>query len=162
MSNTETLTSLGSGVKRDAAKAESPKPEWLEAFQNPHPHNLYLVPFKQDRDEFTSLCPKTGQPDHAKLEIVYVPNELMVESKTLKEYLVSFRNHGEFHEDCINRIANDLFELMKPKYVRVYGDFAPRGSLAIRPMVELWNNNSVTEDQAQAINRLVNQFDSKK
>ena len=160
MSNTKGLTSLGSGAKRDAAKAKHPMPEWLETFENPHPNNLYIVPFKQVRDEFTSLCPKTGQPDHARLEILYVPNEKMVESKSLKEYLVSFRNHGEFHEDCINRIANDLFKLLKPKYVRVYGDFASRGGLAICPIVEKWGD--VGHGDIDRIDNFVAHYDLKK
>lgn len=132
MSKTKELTSLGSGVRREAAKAKRPMPEWLEKFPDKSV-NLHLVPFVQTRDEFTSVCPKTGQPDHARLEIIYVPQKWMVESKSLKEYLVSFRNHGEFHEDCIERIANDLNKLLMPFFLRVTGDFAPRGGLAICP-----------------------------
>lgn len=159
MSETKGLISLGSGVKREAAKQKKPKPEWLETFSNPHPGGVYLVPFVQDRDEFTSLCPKTGQPDHARVEILYVPNKLMVESKTLKEYLVTFRNHGEFHEDCMNRIAQDLAKLLKPKYVRVFGNFAARGGLAIRPMVEVWG--IISDAEADAVKRVVTAWDLK-
>jgi len=101
-----------------------------------------LVSFVQDRDEFTSLCPKTGQPDHARMEIIYIPKDKMVESKSLKLYLFSFRNTGEFHEDVCNRIANDLVALLDPYYLRVYGNFVARGGLAIRPLVERWRKST--------------------
>ncbi len=83
--------------------------------------------------EFTSLCPMTGQPDFANITISYVPNVRMVESKSLKLYLFSFRNHGDFHEDCINIIMKDLIKLMEPKYIEVFGDFTPRGGISIKP-----------------------------
>ncbi|MBR4813878.1 MAG: preQ(1) synthase, partial [Paludibacteraceae bacterium] len=83
--------------------------------------------------EFTSLCPKTGQPDFAKIIINYIPNERMVESKSLKLYLFSFRNHGDFHEDCINIIMKDLVKLMSPRYLEVVGIFTPRGGISIYP-----------------------------
>jgi len=156
MSDTSTLTQLGSqGTKY----LTEPNINILETFDNQHLNNLYLVPFVQERDEFTSLCPKTGQPDHAKMEIIYVPNIKMVESKSLKLYLFSFRNTGEFHEDVCNRIANDLFEVMKPKYLRVYGDFAPRGGLTIKPLVEKWNADLDTQ---KYIEHLVSSWDTKK
>ena len=106
-------------------------PEILETFINRHPGREYLVTFTCP--EFTSLCPKTGQPDFAKIIINYIPNERMVESKSLKLYLFSFRNHGDFHEDCINIILNDLVKLMEPKYIEVKGIFTPRGGIAIYP-----------------------------
>ena len=83
--------------------------------------------------EFTSLCPKTGQPDFARIVINYIPREDMVESKSLKLYLFSFRNHGDFHEDCVNIIMEDLWKLMNPKYIEVYGIFTPRGGISIYP-----------------------------
>ena len=83
--------------------------------------------------EFTSLCPKTGQPDFAKIIIDYVPDGLCVESKSLKLYLGSFRNHGEFHESCVNRITNDLISLMSPKSITVEGQFTPRGGIPFWP-----------------------------
>lgn len=89
--------------------------------------------------EFTSLCPKTGQPDFAKIFINYIADKKMVESKSLKIYLFSFRNHGDFHEDCIQKICNDLFKLMKPKYLEVMGDFTPRGGIAIFPYASASN-----------------------
>ena len=75
--------------------------------------------------EFTSLCPITGQPDFATIYINYVPDERMVESKSLKLYLFSFRNHGDFHEDCVNIIMSDLIELLHPRYIEVWGKFLP-------------------------------------
>jgi 7-cyano-7-deazaguanine reductase len=106
-------------------------PEILETFKNKHPENEYLVTFTCP--EFTSLCPKTGQPDFAKILINYIPGEDMVESKSLKLYLFSFRNHGDFHEDCVNIIMKDLVKLMKPKYLEVIGLFTPRGGISIYP-----------------------------
>ncbi|MDE7135284.1 MAG: preQ(1) synthase [Muribaculaceae bacterium] len=106
-------------------------PEVLETFVNKHPENEYLVTFTCP--EFTSLCPKTGQPDFAKIIINYIPRKRMVESKSLKLYLFSFRNHGDFHEDCVNIIMNDLWNLMDPKYIEVRGLFTPRGGISIYP-----------------------------
>ena len=106
-------------------------PEVLETFDNKHPESEYLVTFTCP--EFTSLCPKTGQPDFAKIIINYIPREKMVESKSLKLYLFSFRNHGDFHEDCVNIIMKDLVKLMDPKYLEVIGLFTPRGGISIYP-----------------------------
>ena len=112
-------------------------PEVLETFINKHPDNDYVVSF--DAYEFTSKCPKTGQPDFAKVIISYIPNEKMVESKSLKLYLFSFRNHGDFHEDCMNIIMKDLIKIMNPKYIEVRGIFSPRGGISIYPFVN-WSN----------------------
>ena len=106
-------------------------PERLETFINKHPENEYLVTL--DCPEFTSLCPKTGQPDFGHIIISYIPREQMVESKSLKMYLFSFRNHGDFHEDCINIIMKDLIRVMDPKYIEVTGYFSPRGGISIFP-----------------------------
>ena len=106
-------------------------PEILETFQNKHLENDYWVKF--NCPEFTALCPITGQPDYATIYISYVPNEKMVESKSLKLYLVSFRNHGDFHEDVVNVIMKDLIKLMEPKYIEVWGKFLPRGGISIDP-----------------------------
>ena len=84
-------------------------------------------------NEFTSLCPKTNQPDFARIFINYIPSKYLVESKSLKLYLFSFRNHGAFHEDCINVICEDLFMLLKPNFIEVIGEFSPRGGIAIWP-----------------------------
>lgn len=106
-------------------------PEVLETFSNKHPENDYWVKF--NCPEFTSLCPITGQPDFAEIVIRYIPAEKMVESKSLKLYLFSFRNHGDFHEDCVNIIMKDLKKLMEPKYIEVVGLFTPRGGISIHP-----------------------------
>lgn len=114
-------------------------PDVLETFVNKHPENEYVVTF--DAYEWSSLCPKTGQPDFAKVVMSYIPRDRMVESKSLKLYLFSFRNFGSFHEDCMNTVLNDLVKLMDPKYLEVRGIFAPRGGIAIFPFV-----NYVAED----------------
>lgn len=114
-------------------------PEILETFVNKHPGSEYLVTFICP--EFTSLCPKTGQPDFAKIIINYIPRERMVESKSLKLYLFSFRNHGDFHEDCINIILKDLKKLMDPLYIEVKGIFTPRGGISIYPFANWGDEN---------------------
>lgn len=106
-------------------------PDILETFENKHPDEEYLVSF--NCPEFTSLCPMTGQPDFARIVISYIPRHKMVESKSLKLYLFSFRNHGDFHEDCVNIIMKDLYNLMDPKYIEVTGIFSPRGGISIYP-----------------------------
>ena len=112
-------------------------PGVLETFDNKHPDNDYWVKF--NCPEFTSLCPITGQPDFATMYISYVPDKKMVESKSLKLYMFSFRNHGDFHEDVVNIIMKDLIRLMNPKYIEVRGIFAPRGGISIFPFVN-WAN----------------------
>lgn len=128
-------------------------PEILETFINKHPENEYVVSFTCP--EFTSLCPKTGQPDFAKIIISYIPREKMVESKSLKLYLFSFRNHGDFHEDCINIIMKDLVALMDPKYLEVLGLFTPRGGIAIYPFA----NYGDAEHQAMVHQRRMQAFE---
>ena len=96
-----------------------------------------MIPF--DCPEFTSLCPKTGQPDFAQIHINYIPNNKCVESKSLKLYLFSFRSSGEFMEDITNRIAKDLEQVLDPLYLEVYADFNPRGGIALRPYVSWFN-----------------------
>lgn len=110
---------------------ESYAPQVLESFSNKHPTNHYWVTFTCP--EFTSLCPMTNQPDFATITIQYVPDQRLVESKSLKLYLFSFRNHGDFHEDCVNTILKDLVKLMQPNYIEVIGRFAPRGGITIDP-----------------------------
>ena len=111
--------------------ADTYSPQVLETFKNKHPENEYLVTL--NCPEFTSLCPKTGQPDFAKIVIQYIPREDMVESKSLKLYLFSFRNQGDFHEDWVNIIMKDLIRLMNPRYIEVKGIFTPRGGISIYP-----------------------------
>lgn len=112
-------------------------PSVLETFINKHQDNDYMVTFTCP--EFTSLCPKTGQPDFAEIIINYIPDKTMVESKSLKLYLFSFRNHGDFHEDCTNIIMKDLIKLMDPKYIEVKGNFLPRGGISILPLLIMLN-----------------------
>jgi 7-cyano-7-deazaguanine reductase len=127
-------------------------PELLETFDNKHPGNDYWVRF--ECPEFTTLCPITGQPDFATLLIDYIPAKKMVESKSLKLYLFSFRNHGDFHEDCVNIVIKDLIRLLEPKYIEVTGLFTPRGGISIHP----WCNYGIagTEYEEMAKYRLRN------
>ncbi len=127
-------------------------PHVLETFVNKHPDHDYLVTL--NCPEFTSLCPKTGQPDFGRIIIRYIPRERMVESKSLKLYLFSFRNHGDFHEDCVNIIMNDLKALMDPKYIEVLGLFSPRGGISIRPFA----NWADSEHQSLLQARLLQQM----
>ena len=106
-------------------------PEVLETFESKHQTNDYWVQF--NCPEFTTLCPITGQPDFGEIIIKYIPDVRMVESKSLKLYLFSFRNHGDFHEDCVNIIMKDLVKLMDPRYIEVTGIFKPRGGISIFP-----------------------------
>lgn len=106
-------------------------PGVLESFDNRHPDTDYFVKF--NCPEFTSLCPITNQPDFATIYISYVPDQKLVESKSLKLYLFSFRNHGDFHENCIVVIMKDLIKLLDPKYIEVWGKFLPRGGISIDP-----------------------------
>lgn len=107
-------------------------PDVLETFENRNQENDYVVTF--DAYEFTSTCPRTGQPDFAKIIISCIPGERVVESKSLKLYLFSFRQHGSFHEEIVNTIGKDLVKLMNPKYLEVRGIFSPRGGISIFPM----------------------------
>ena len=121
----ESLTQLG----RKAELPESPDRAVLETVPNPHPGTVYLVRFAAP--EFTSLCPITGQPDFAHLVIDYVPKERLVESKSLKLFLGSFRNHGAFHEDCTVGIARRLIAELDPVWLRIGGYWYPRGGMPI-------------------------------
>jgi len=119
------LTQLGAASTIPA----SPKEARLERVTNPHPDVDYVARFTAP--EFTSICPVTGQPDFAHLVIDYVPDEWIVESKSLKLYLTAFRNHGAFHEDCTVAIAKRLVGLLAPKWLRVGGYWYPRGGIPI-------------------------------
>ena len=122
-------------------------PEVLETFENLHQDNDYWVQF--NCPEFTTLCPITGQPDFAEIKIMYLPGERMVESKSLKLYLFSFRNHGDFHEDCVNTIMKDLVKLMQPKYIEVIGLFTPRGGISIYPYANYGRPGTPYEEMAR-------------
>jgi 7-cyano-7-deazaguanine reductase len=111
------------------ALPQSPDTAVLEAVPNPHPGRLYVVRFTCP--EFTSLCPITGQPDFAHLVIDYVPAATILESKSLKLYLASFRNHGAFHEDCTVAIAGRIVDTVAPQWLRIAGYWYPRGGIPI-------------------------------
>jgi 7-cyano-7-deazaguanine reductase len=121
----ERLTQLG----RPTEWPQSPDEARLEWVPNPHPGTLYVVRFTCP--EFTSICPLTGQPDFAHLVIDYLPKERLVESKSLKLFLASFRNHGAFHEDCSLMIAKRLEEVLEPLWLRLGGYWYPRGGMPI-------------------------------
>ena len=116
---------------RETQYAANYDPSLLETFENQHKENDYWVQF--NCPEFTTLCPITGQPDFAEIKIMYMPDERMVESKSLKLYLFGFRNNGDFHEDVVNTIMKDLIRLLDPKYIEVTGFFTPRGGISIYP-----------------------------
>jgi len=125
-----TVTQLGSATRYQYDKPDASILEW---FINPTP-NFYTIHLRCA--EFTSLCPKTGQPDFATIIIDYIPCERAVESKSLKLYLGAYRQYGAFHEACINKIADDLMDVIKPIYLRIEGQFNSRGGIAIWPIVE--------------------------
>lgn len=122
-------------------------PDVLDTFENKHPEMPYWVKF--NCPEFTTLCPITGQPDFATIHISYIPMIKMVESKSLKLYLFSFRNHGSFHEDCVNTIMKELIKLMDPFYIEVWGKFLPRGGISIDPYCNYGKIGTKYEEMAE-------------
>ena len=144
----DNLKALG----RETEYLNTYSPEVLETFENKHIENDYWVQF--NCPEFTSLCPITGQPDFAEIKIMYIPEYRMVESKSLKLYLFSFRNNGDFHEDCVNIIMKDLVKLMDPKYIEVIGLFTPRGGISIYPYANYGRPGTKYEKMAEQ--RMVN------
>ena len=120
---------------------ECPDKAALERVPNPHPDTHYVARFTQP--EFTSLCPVTGQPDFAHLVIDYVPDKWLVESKSLKLYLASFRNHGAFHEDCTVAIGKRIAALLAPHYLRIGGYWYPRGGM---PIDVFWQTGTLPKD----------------
>lgn len=121
----ENLTHLG----KPSSLPQSPEEAVLDRVPNPHPDTMFVARFTQP--EFTSLCPVTAQPDFAHLMIDYIPNRWMVESKSLKVYLNSFRNHQAFHEACTVDIGKRLADLMEPHWFRIGGYWYPRGGMPI-------------------------------
>jgi len=134
--STENLTQLG----KDSEIAASPDQATLEAVPNPHPDSPYVARFTCP--EFTSLCPVTGQPDFAHLVIEYVPDGALVESKSLKLFLGSFRNHGAFHEDCTVAIGKRIVDAISPTFLRIGGYWYPRGGI---PIDVFWQHGAVPE-----------------
>ncbi len=120
---------------------DNPETAELDRVPNPHPDTAYVARFTAP--EFTSICPVTGQPDFAHLVIDYVPGDWLVESKSLKLYLGSFRNHGAFHEDCTIAVGKRLVDLLQPKYLRIAGYWYPRGGI---PIDVFWQTGSPPKD----------------
>jgi 7-cyano-7-deazaguanine reductase len=120
---------------------ESPETAELERVANPHSDTDYVARFTAP--EFTSLCPVTGQPDFAHLVIDYVPGKWLLESKSLKLYLASFRNHGAFHEDCTVAIGKRIAGVIEPKYLRIGGYWYPRGGI---PIDVFWQTGALPKD----------------
>ena len=143
MRDKEKLTKLGSAKTEYKTEYD---PSLLESFSNKHTEYDYFVKF--NCPEFTSLCPITGQPDFANIIISYVPDSRLVESKSLKLYMFSFRNHGDFHEDVVNTIMKDLIHLLNPKYIEVLGKFLPRGGISIDPYCNYGKQNTRWEHVA--------------
>jgi 7-cyano-7-deazaguanine reductase len=152
--DTSKLTRLGGPTEY---RYEHPDASMLEVFDNQHRGSAWVVGL--DCHEFTSLCPMTGQPDFGRIHIHYVPDRSCVESKSLKLYLAAFRNHGAFHEDCVNRIADDLASAMAPRWLRVFGDFAVRGGIAIRPLA-LRTAAGLSADELATCRELATQHDA--
>jgi len=139
-SDATSLKHLGSGSS-DFGNFKPADSDLLERFRNPMNLLANGLPVIQlggyeDPKEFTSLCPKTGQPDFARIVVEYVPLSWCVESKSWKLYLASFRNHQDFHEACVARILGDLVTLLDPQWMRVTGEFTPRGGISINPSME--------------------------
>lgn len=138
LSDPKDLEALGSGSSGfEERPAEPGDKRYLEAFPNPMAKvagsPMIQLGGYDDPKEFTSLCPKTGQPDFARIVVEYVPDKLCVESKSWKLYLGSYREAQEFHEACVARILRDLVELLDPRWMRVTGQFTPRGGISINP-----------------------------
>lgn len=131
---------------------------WLDVFENKNKGFNYLIPFICN--EFTTLCPKTGQPDFAKIEIIYVPDKVCLESKSLKLYLFSFRDKGNFHEDVANSVFRDIWNKIEPKYMRIWADFTVRGGISIKPMIIRFAK-SVIKEEKKEIEKLAENYDRK-
>jgi len=125
------LKALGN---KSVIRFDRPRPEILERFDSPFRAGQDAT-IKLEAFEFTSLCPITGQPDWGTIEIEYGPDRYCVESKSLKLYLMGFRQHGSFHEDCVSRICADLVRLLEPRTIEVIGRFNPRGGIRLEPRV---------------------------
>ena len=123
------------------APPASPEQATLERVPNPHPDTPYVARFVCP--EFTSICPVTSQPDFAHIVIDYVPDQWLVESKSLKLYLTSFRNHGAFHEDCTVAIGKQLVSLLEPAFMRIGGYWYPRGGI---PIDVFWQHGTCPEN----------------
>ena len=115
--------------KNESNYPESPSEAKLETFENQYPERDYIITF--NCPEFTALCPVTGQPDFGKITIRYIADKECVESKSLKLFLFSFRNHNSFHEEVVNIILTEIDKVCSPRWCEVEGDFMPRGGIAL-------------------------------
>jgi len=140
--------------KPSAFDFSAPNAEILETFENTA--GAIVAPFLCH--EFTSLCPVTGQPDFARLEIVIIPDALGLESKSLKLYLNGFRNHGSFHESVIAEIGETIFAKTQPRFLRVFGDFHVRGGIAIKPLFVKFSSPLSSEEKAE-MKEKIEQYD---
>lgn len=155
MTETQDLKALGDMANPGQYQYDGPSVDILEKFEAPTWEQLGDQPQGAQKltiqvPEFTSLCPKTGQPDFAKIIIEYSPRQFCVESKSLKLYMFAFRNHGEFHEACVNRITNDLVELLDPWWIQVQGQFTPRGGIPFWP-TQMWENPRLRQGSTIAV-----------
>jgi 7-cyano-7-deazaguanine reductase len=130
MSDKERLAKLTLLSKNENNYFTSPDDAPLEVFENLYPNRDYKITF--DCPEFTALCPVTSQPDFGHIKITYIADKTCVESKSLKMYLYAFRNHNSFHEEVVNRILEDIVAVCNPREITVYGDFRPRGGIALQ------------------------------
>jgi 7-cyano-7-deazaguanine reductase len=149
------LTHLGAGEPSPAY--DRPHASIIECFDNPRPEEPWAVAL--DCLEFTSVCPITGQPDFGRIYIQYVPGRVCVESKSLKLYLGAYRQHGAFHEACVNQIADDLQQRLSARYLRVFGDFNVRGGIAIRPLA-LRIAPGIDQDEERSCLTLIGHLDA--
>jgi 7-cyano-7-deazaguanine reductase len=152
---TEGLTQLG--ARTTEYRYDTPLAAQLEVFANPSPNAPFVIGL--DCLEFTSLCPVTGQPDYGLIYVSYVPQDLCVESKSLKLYLGAYRNHGAFHEACVNQITFDLVERLAPRALRTYGDFNARGGIAIKPLVVYYDEQLSSQERSMESQRMI-EFDT--
>jgi len=121
-------------AKSETRFPDSPSLAFLETFDNMYKQRNYEITF--NCPEFTSLCPVTGQPDFGDITVRYIPDELCVESKSMKIFLFSFRNHNTFHEEAVNKILDEIVDKAKPKWCEVVGEFRPRGGIALSVKAE--------------------------
>lgn len=131
---------------------DKPDPKLLETFQNRYVERDYIIDI--EIPEFTCTCPLTGQPDFATIHIRYIPDEKCIESKSLKMYIFSYRNFGEFHEDVVNRILDDCVQACKPRWMRVVGEFRVRGGISITPITEYKKRGFKLPDYARTTGKI--------
>ena len=155
MTDTDDLKALGDMANPGQYQEDWPRADILERFEAPTWKDLQMNPTGAQQvdikvDEFTSLCPKTGQPDFATIVINYSPKQWCVESKSLKLYMFAFRNFGEFHEACVHRILNDLVKLLDPWFIKVQGQFTPRGGIPFWPS-QTWQHPELVRIAQQQV-----------